>query len=455
MKGPFLRTAVAVALLAGLGAYVFLVENKRPAATDAKPKEKVLALEKAKVKELTLQPKGEPLVKLVKVGEGWQMTEPLRVPADQTEVESLLSSLESAEIDEVVAEQPAEPADFGLAEPRTYVAVLSEGKAAPDRLALGDKTPDSGGVYARAGERPRVFTIASYLESTFTKKAFDLRDRSVLHVKRDAVQTLEVAGKAGGFALAREPQGEWKFTRPLATLAGRWTVDGLLGSLENLRMESVVAEQAADLEPFGLDQPAHTVRLGLADGSVKTLEIGAPVKDKDKQYHARETGGGLVVAIPGALVDDLAKGLGEYRAKRLLDVTTYDVEGLEIEGEGLAKRTLARSTEKDKEGVEVSKWKRTAPDAKDLETSKVQDALFQIGGAEAQEFIDAPQAPGAYGLDKPALRVSLRYTGGKPAGWFEIGQKDGAAYARRSGDESVLKLDAAKAADLVKAFKEL
>jgi hypothetical protein len=162
-----------------------------------------------------------------------------------------------------------------------------------------------------------------------------------------------------------------------------------------------------------------------------------------------------VVAIAGALVDDLAKGLGEYRAKRLLDVTTYDVEGLEIEGEGLARKTLARSNEKDKEGVETSKWKRVAPDARELETSKVQDALFQIGGAEAQEFLDAPQAVAAYGLDKPALKVSLRYTGGKPAVWFEIGQREGAAYARRSGDESVLKLDAAKAADLVKAFKEL
>lgn len=455
MRGPFLRTAVAVALLAGLVAYLLLVENKRPAATETKAKEKVFSLEKAKVKELTLQPKGEPLVKLVKVGEGWQMTEPMRVSADPTEVESLLSSLESLEIDEVVVEQPADLADFGLKEPQGYLAAVSEGKAAPDRLTLGDKTPDSGGLYARAGELPRVFTIASHLESTFHKKAFDLRDRSVMHVKRDAVQTLEISGPGGGFALVREPQGDWKFTRPLSTLAGRWTVDGLLGSLENLRMESVVAEQAPDLTPFGLDKPAHTVRLGLADGSARTLEIGAPVKDKEKQYHARETGGGPVVAIAGALVDDLAKGLGEYRAKRLLDVTTYDVEGLEIEGEGLARKTLARSNEKDKEGVETSKWKRVAPDARELETSKVQDALFQIGGAEAQEFLDAPQAVAAYGLDKPALKVSLRYTGGKPAVWFEIGQREGAAYARRSGDESVLKLDAAKAADLVKAFKEL
>jgi hypothetical protein len=50
MKGPFVRTLVIVLVAAGLGAYVFLVENKKPADTGEKKKEKVFALTKAKVK---------------------------------------------------------------------------------------------------------------------------------------------------------------------------------------------------------------------------------------------------------------------------------------------------------------------------------------------------------------------------------------------------------------------
>jgi hypothetical protein len=38
---------------------------------------------------------------------------------------------------------------------------------------------------------------------------------------------------------------------------------------------------------------------------------------------------------------------------------------------------------------------------------------------------------------------------------FEIAEKAGASYARRSGDAAVLKVDAKKTADVVKAFKEL
>ena len=87
--------------------------------------------------------------------------------------------------------------------------------------------------------------------SSLDKKPFDLRDRDLLHVKRDLVKTLEIAGPQGSYALAKTDKGEWAFTNPLATLAGRWTVDGLLGTVEGLRMESVAAEEAKDFKKFG------------------------------------------------------------------------------------------------------------------------------------------------------------------------------------------------------------
>ena len=111
---------------------------------------------------------------------------------------------------------------------------------------------------------------------------------------------------------------------------------------------------------------------------------------------------------------------------------------------------FARSSSKDdKQGFDVYKWKRTAPDAKELDTNTVQDALFKIGGLEASEFVDAPGPLEGYGLDKPALRVTLKHAEGKPSSWFEIGKKDGAAYGRRPDDTALLKLDVAKADEVM------
>jgi Domain of unknown function (DUF4340) len=446
----FWRTYVAVAVLAGLGAYIYFVESKREDKPD-KNKEKVFKLEKAKVKELELQNAGES-VRIVKEGNDWKLTAPTPAPADSGAVDSVLSSLESLEIDEEVTATPTSLKDFGLEQPKQTVKVVQDGAKEPLQLLVGDKLPDSSGVYAKLPTAARVFTLPSFGVSSLEKKPFDFRDRDLLHVKRDDVRTLEVSGPEGGYALIKDDKGEWAFTKPLQTKAGRWSVDGLVGTIEGLRMESVAAEDAKDPKPFGLDKPARTVTLVSKDGATKTLEIGSSAGEK--KYNARLAGSGLVAVVPGAIVDDLAKGMKELRAKRLLEVATYETEGFDVE-EGAVKKVYAKSKEKDKDGLETSKWKRTAPEAKDLETTKVEDALFKLGGVEVQDFVDAPKAPAAYGLDAPVMKVTLRAGAGKPESWVELGKKDADVYARRSGDTAVLKLDATKSDELLKAFKEI
>jgi Domain of unknown function (DUF4340) len=451
-KRPFLTTYVALAVAAGLGAYIYFVESKKEPGSDKK-KEKVFTLDKAQIASLSLQPREGEAVKLVKdQAKGWRMTAPLEVGADATEADAIVSSLESLEVEDVVSEDASKLAEFGLDKPRlTVEAVPQQGAALT--LLLGDKAPAGSGLYAKLPSKPRVFTVPAYVESTFLKKPFDLRDRDVLHVKRDDVRGLEVSGPEGDYSLARDAVGEWAFKKPIATQAGRWAVDGFLGSVEGLKMESVVAEDPKDLKAFGLAPPKRSVTVQLATGVRRTLEIGG--SPSEKKYHARDAAGGPVVVIASGLVDDLAKGMGNLRAKRLAEVAAYDVDGFDAELDG-TKRAYAKSTGKDgKDGVETAHWKRTAPDAKDLESEKVQDVLFKLGGVEAQSFVDAPGPDAAYGLEKPILKLAVRKPTAKEPLVIVLGQKDGVSYARRSGDAAILKLDSVKVDELVKAVKEL
>jgi hypothetical protein len=452
VKGPFLRTALLVLVAAAFGAYVYFVESKKPAPTgdDSKPKEKVFHFDKAKVKEVALNSGGE-AIKLVKEGEAWKMQAPMSVGADASAVDAIVTSLSGLEMDEEVAPAAENLKDFGLETPEKTVTVVAEGSF-PETLLVGAKLADGSGAYAKTPDKTRVFTVASFAVSSLDKKPFDLRDRDLLHVKRDGVKTLEVAGPEGSYGLAKDDKSEWAFTRPLRTLAGRWSVDGLLGSIEGLRMESVAAEDAKDLKKYGLDKPTRTVTLGLADGTAKTLEIGSSAGDK--KWHAREKGSSLIAVVPGAVVDDLAKGMKDLRSKRLLEIATYETEGFDVTTGG-ATKTYAKTTVKDAQGFDSAKWKRTAPDAKDLETNKVDDALFKIGGIEVAEFVDAPKGPEAYGLDAPTFTLVIRSGAGKGEQKLELGSKDGEYYARRPGDASILKLDKTKSEELVKAFSEL
>jgi hypothetical protein len=477
----FWKTGVAVLVLAGLGSYIWFVERKQePKKEGEREKVTVVKVDKAKAKEISVASPTDTL-RVVKEGAGWKVTSPFNAPADTSAVESMLTSLEKLEADEVVVEQAANPAEYGLDKPTRTVTAVVEGAPAPVKVEFGAKSPDGSSVYARASGSPKVYLVPQWVEGSFEKKPFDLRDRDLLHVKKDDVRSLEVAGPEGGYSLARTDAGEWAFTKPVATRAGRWAVDGLLGTVENLRMESVAAESATDLKAFGLDKPARTVSFVMKDGSTRSLQVGAPAPDptatpsptpspspsaspgkkgekpkppekpKPTKYYAR-AGSGLVAVVPATLADDLAKGMGELRAKRLLEVATYDTEGFEVQSGGV-KKTYAKSTNKDKDGFDKTQWKRTAPDAKDLDTTKVEDALFKMGGVEAQEFVDQPQALSAYGLDAPVLKVTVKAKGVES--WIEVGKKDSAYYARRNGDASVLKLDPAKTEELLKAFGEI
>ncbi|MFN8094437.1 MAG: DUF4340 domain-containing protein [Vicinamibacteria bacterium] len=469
----FWKTGLALLVLAGLGSYLYFVESKKETKPEGeKEKVSVLAVDKAKAKELEIASAGD-AVKVAKDASGWRVVKPFTAPADASAVESLLTALEKVEADEVVTEKAASLADYGLDRPARTVTVTVEGRPAPVALLFGAKSPDGNGQYASQPGSAKVFLLPSWIEGSFDKKPFDLRDRDLLHVKRDDVRQLEVTGPEGGYALARTDAGEWAITKPIATRAGRWSVDGLLGTVENLRMESVAAEGATEAEAakFGLDKPARTVAVVTKDGQARTLEIGAGVPEpapsasptpspaakgakpeppKPTKYYARQKGTGLVAVVPATLFDDLAKGMGELRAKRLLEVATYETTGFDAVAAG-TKKSYTRTSTKDKDGVDKSQWQRTAPDKKELDATKVEDALFKLG-AEAAEFVDQPQAPAAYGLDAPALKVAVRAKGETTV---EIGKKDGAYYARRSGDAAVLKLDPAKAEELLKAFSDL
>ena len=62
----------------------------------------------------------------------------------------------------------------------------------PQTLQIGAKTPTGSDVYAKIAGKPKVFLIPSYIESTFNRKTFDLRDKSALKIDAQKVDSLEI-----------------------------------------------------------------------------------------------------------------------------------------------------------------------------------------------------------------------------------------------------------------------
>ena len=91
----FWKTGVALLALAGLFSYYWVVERKRePKREGEREKVAVLAVDKAKAKEISLATTGGETIRLVKEGAAWKVAAPFAAPADTSAVASMLTRLE-------------------------------------------------------------------------------------------------------------------------------------------------------------------------------------------------------------------------------------------------------------------------------------------------------------------------------------------------------------------------
>src|SRR5262249_54029146 len=150
----------------------------------------------------------------------------------------------------------------------------------------GEKTPTGGDVFARRDGEKKVFLMPAFQETSLNKSTFDLRDKNILKVDREKIDSVEMNAGTQALTIAKDG-GEWKIHKPLEARADFGTVEGLIGRLQTAGMKSLVTENAsaADLKKYGFDKPQATVNLNA--GSAKaTLLIGG--KAEDNAVYARD-----------------------------------------------------------------------------------------------------------------------------------------------------------------------
>ena len=121
-KRKYIHTLVALVILAaGWGAITYYDRYKshESTKTEASKEEKLLSLDSKQVQSVTFKPHEGKAVACRREGGTWTIVEPEKLPADQSAFTSFLSSLTSATVDEVVAQNPPNLKEFGL-DPPSY-----------------------------------------------------------------------------------------------------------------------------------------------------------------------------------------------------------------------------------------------------------------------------------------------------------------------------------------------
>lgn len=442
MKG--LRTlGILVVALAGLLGYLYYVDAEKPLEeTEEKPK--VFAVEADQIEELKISTIAGGIAELKKSADGWQLTSPQQVRADDSEVSGITTNLATVAIQRVVDENPASLGDYGLREPVAEVSFRAKGAKEFRTLQIGTKTPTGSDMYAKTADDKKVFLVFGYLESTFNRTPFDLRDKKILAFDRDKVDRLEIR-HGGSVVTLVKANGDWRMTAPVEARGDFGTIEGVLSRLQSLQMRAIVAENATDLRQYGLTDPAAEVTV--VSGSAKA-SMAFGTKTGDGLIHVRDVSRSQVVTAPADLFTDLEKGAAEYRRKDVFEFRAFNLDRLEVERGG-ATLVLERLKGKGKDGADA--W-QNATTKKELDAAKVESFLTKLAGTRAQSFAE----PGAAtGLDAPAATFKATFDEGKKSETVRIGRVGADAFAGRADEPGAAKLDAADFDETLKALDEL
>ncbi len=432
-------TLALVAVAAGLGAYIYFVDAER---TTTEVKEKVFTVAADDIEQLRVTAKGETSV-LRKTDGKWMLVEPVATDADDSAVTALLGGLTSLEVTREVEPKAANLADFGLAGPKADITFTAKG-GVTGRVRLGDQTPAGSDLYAVKGDESRVFLVATFVESSLAKSAFELRDKRVLRFERDKADGLEITADGRVPVTFTRAASDWRVTAPVNARGDYGAIEGLLTRLSTTMMTGIETTDLSDLKKFGLDQPASSIVVKHGS-TTATLAVGTSAEGK---AYARDLARPMVFTIDPAFATELLKEAGEYRKKELFEFRAFSAKTLAIT-RGAETVTFTKVPGSGENPAD--KWTISGSGAtRDADAAKMDDLLAKLSNLRADTFVAAAPAQAA----APIVKVTAEFDENKKED-ASIGRDGADAFGTRPDEAGAMQLSGSAVDEALKALDDV
>lgn len=446
-----LRIVVTLAVLLGLGLYVYFVEL--PKAREDAAAKTVLRLEADEIDTLTLTyPDREIRLQQTEAGK-WNLTAPIETKADDTTINNLVNTVTTEEITRsLTPDEDAGIALYGLDAPLVLLDVtLSDGTKLP-RVSVGKDTPVGFSVYVQKAGDEQLHLTRQAFRLGLTKEVKELRDKQVLPFDRDGVHRITIGTPAGKVVLSKtdaseEEEAEWTFAAPAgadseeAPATPPFRVDNgavrtYLSTVEAVRAEDFIEEPLLDMAEFGLDPARLTLRLGLPDDETRTLYVGTERSGENggaQRYVKRHDGETLYLVRAGVL-DDLSKTVRDFRDKTVTDIAADAVHSVRVTRVDEAGFTISRGPE--------DTWEIDYTADGTLKTASLKQFVDDLADLRGFEIVaDDPEDLSIYGLQEPALTLAALNEDGETLATVLLGKatQDGTErrFAMQAGGATV------------------
>jgi hypothetical protein len=445
LKQILIRTGVLILVLVGLGLYFYFFEVKGGKEREEAEEEakKVFQLDKEEVVEFRLARADEEEIVCTKKEDTWRIDQPVEADADQDAVNRVVSEFVDAKRTRTVEEEPEDLSLYGLDEPSLKLAVALKEKEESPTLLFGKENPTNTAFYAKTEAEQPVFLVQRFVKTSMDKKLYDLRNKKVADVKKDEVQTLQLA--RGELTLEAEKQDDetWMLTSPLKTRGDKTEIDKLINKMNSARIKEFINEDPQDLSQYGLDEPEIKLTMLIGeDKASKGLLIGRKNEDKNG-YYAKRAETKNVFLLEENFLEPIPETVDTWRDHSLVTVGASDVEKMEYTADD-QKVVLARNEDRN--------WELLEPIKEPADNMETNDLIADLTNIKATEFMDEEKEE--FGLADPQVAVKLWKKDVEQPITVAIGAKNEAGdliYARNMDGTPVT----INASDLDKAKKSL
>lgn len=438
---------LALGLLVVLGGAVYYTRENPPEPEDTRPK--LVDTEDDNVQEVVIRtPEGETLTLRRGEDDKWEFGPPLTIRADDPQIGFLITNLASMNADRVVGDEVEDWAPYGL-EGEGGLSVEAKFKEGdPIKIIFGAETPTGSGIFARIDSDPRLFTVYSYIKSSFEKKPFDLRDKKLLKVDSDKVSRVTVTAGGKTIEFGKSGSDDWQILKPRPLRADNYTVGDLARSAYNAQMSAVIEEGGeAPGKPSGkysFDKPFALVEV-VDEAGAHLLTIA---KGDDDIYYAKSSDAEGIYEISSLTAKGFDKELKEFRNKKLFDFGFTTLKTIKVR-DGETRATIEKRDDD---------WLLTSESDRKLDSEKVQTLIDSLRNLTAIEFPSDNAADQAkYGLSEPEIETEV-LAAAEDAKAEKVAlsalDKD-RVYAARVGEASAYEVEKAPAEEIRRAIEDL
>ncbi len=408
----FRNTLIALVVLLILGGYAFVnYYFSKPL-----PVKTALNIKADEIAKIDLKYPNRDLVLEHKPGEEWTITKPIGAIADQTAAGNLARAIAECQITKTVEDKADNLAPFGLDKPQVTVTVTdSKGKTLAG-LEVGKVTPVGFSAYLKYTDQPQIMLTSSAFPSGMNKTGDQMRDRELMSFKVDDVKKLLITHDDGSQIEVDRDGDKWKIVKPGNYAADPTQVRQVLTTLGDSKVADFITDTPTNAAQYGLEKPHLVATVYLNKGGAQeSLLFGFKQKEQGKDgIYVRRGERAPIYTVAPWVMSGVDRSLLTLRDKTVLGFDPSKVSTIAIKPSDKPEFAIQRAGG-DKWNV-VADGKTSPADIAIVE--RFMDQIHDLKGNSI--IMDPIKSPEMFGMDKPALMVTLLDKDGKDLGQLRL-----------------------------------